>query len=642
MRPISKLGRQLLQPTTAKRILFYIVTDALVIFAATLLTIVVRPHLERQNIFTAAFPISAVAFPSIVVFSFIFSSYRLRWATFSSSDLPRAIAPSVITAGILSMLSGLKILTHYTIWTAFNWGLVTITGILVIRASKRMYHELIMRKKQKNALLIVSADKSYFLLDILRRIPYFKYKIVGFIDPNPVNRGTVSQGIPVLGTLEDIEKVVKKRCIETVFIALTANHSVPLGSLYSHLHQLNIQTHIIPSINDFINNNNGHLSTRLLEYITMQELIGRTPVSINPEELAQTFNQKTIMVTGAGGSIGSELCRQLARFNPGLLVLFERDDSNLFYIENELRISYPELRIYPYLGDITRKEDVTRVFERIKPDIIFHAAAYKHVPILEFYPIEAVRTNVLGTYLLASAAVQYGVDSFVYISTDKAVNPVSIMGATKKLGEMVVTSMNGLGDVHFIAVRFGNVLASRGSVLTIFTDAIHQRKPIFVTHPNMQRYFMLNSEAALLVMQATIIGKGGEVFVLDMGKPVKIIDLAHSVIRAAGLKPNVDIPIIITGRRPGEREAEEIFTAEEGTTATSHQKILKAKTSRQFSHSEIVKMVSRLEHLVAQGNQELIQEELIKIVPDYQPCKSWVTGVPTASGHLVNINSNQK
>ncbi len=638
----SKRWKRIWQPTVAKRVFFYLLTDGAVVFTATLLTIASHPHLREHSVLADFLFVSLIAFVGVVSFSFIFSSYLLRWATFSFSDLPRAIAPSLITTGILAILSGLN-LVPITILGCLNWGLLNITGILAVRTSKRIYYDLSVGRKQKNALMVVSADKSYFLLDVLRRIPYFRYKIVGFIDPNPNNRGTLSHGLPVLGTLEEIEKVVKKHRIETVFIALSTDHSVPLGSLYSRLHQLNIQTHVIPSLNDFINNpnNNGQLSTRLLEHIILQDLIGRTPVRINPEELAQAFAQKTIMVTGAGGSIGSELCRQLARFNPALLVLFERDDSNLFYIENELRLSYPELKTYPYLGDITHQDDVTRIFEKTKPNIIFHTAAYKHVPILEFYPSEAVKTNVLGTYILALAAVQYGVDSFVYISTDKAVNPVSVMGATKRLGEIIVTSMNGLGDVHFIAVRFGNVLASRGSVLTIFIEAINQRKPIFITHENMQRYFMLNSEAALLVMQATAIGKGGEVFVLDMGNPVKIIDIANSLIRAAGLKPNVDIPIIITGLRPGERETEEIFSSEEETTITSHQKILKVKISRQFSHSEIVKMVNQLEHLVAQGNQELIQEELTKTLPEYQPHRSWLNTVPTASGHLVN-DLNQK
>jgi FlaA1/EpsC-like NDP-sugar epimerase len=348
--------------------------------------------------------------------------------------------------------------------------------------------------------------------------------------------------------------------------------------------------------------------------------------------MRKVFGGKRIMVTGAGGSIGSELCRQLARFGPSLLVLFERDDSNLFAIEKELLASDSALRLLPVLGDVARGEVVDRIFQQTRPQVVFHAAAYKHVPILEFHPEEAARVNVLGTHALARAAVKHGVESFVYISTDKAVNPTNVMGASKRLGEMVVTSMNGLGDVRFMAVRFGNVLASRGSVSTIFSEAIARRQPINLTHPDMQRYFMLTSEAVLLVMQASALGTGGEVFVLDMGKPMRILDLAKAMIHHAGLQPDADIPILISGRRPGEKLFEELMTAEEGTVATLNDRIRRARISDQNCYPELMDGLKRLAAAIRTQDPEMVRLELIEQVTTFQPDPSSTNGRPTASG----------
>jgi FlaA1/EpsC-like NDP-sugar epimerase len=477
------------------------------------------------------------------------------------------------------------------------------------------------------------SHKGYFLLDTLRRIQHFNYNVIGFIDPEPHNRGTVSQGIPVLGTFEDIEQIVDRHRIEAALVLLSSNPTFAIGEFHQRLYELGIEVRLVPSLADVIDD---RVDIGALERLTIHELTGQQPVKVDPQEMQQIFGGKRIMVTGAGGSIGSELCRQLARFNPAKLILLERDDSNLFYVESELRRSYPKLDTVPFLGDVTREADVNRVFLEARPGIVFHAAAYKHVPILEFHPAEAIRVNVLGSHLVAAAAVKYGAESFVYISTDKAVNPSSVMGASKRIGETVTMAMNGMGGVRFLAVRFGNVLDSRGSVSTIFRDAITRRQPVTVTDPDMRRYLMLTSEAVLLVMQAVALGKGGEVFVLDMGNPVRIKDLAETMIRHAGLRPNIDVPIVFTGRRPGEKLFEELLTAEEGTTVTMNRRIYRACISEHRSYPEVLKDVGRLDEVVRSGDARRIRAEILRQVSGYKPDKWCLAGRPTASGRAVS------
>jgi FlaA1/EpsC-like NDP-sugar epimerase len=473
------------------------------------------------------------------------------------------------------------------------------------------------------------SHKAYFLLDTLHRIQHFNYHIIGFVDPEPRNRGTVSQGLPVLGTLEEITEVVTRHRIEAAFVLLSADPSFAIGEIHQQLSNLGVEVRVVPSMADLIDD---RADIGALERLTIHELTGQQPVKVDSREMEHVFAGKRVMVTGAGGSIGSELCRQLARFNPALLVLLERDDSNLFYVDKDLRKAYPGLDTMPFLGDVTREADVNRVFQATRPDIVFHAAAYKHVPILEFHPAEAIRVNVQGSHLVARAAVEHRAESFVYISTDKAVNPGSVMGASKRIGETVTTAMNGMGGVRFLAVRFGNVLDSRGSVTTIFRDAILRREPVTVTDPEMKRYVMLTSEAVLLVMQAVALGKGGEVFVLDMGNPVLIKDLAETMIRNAGLRPNIDVPIVFTGRRPGEKLFEELLTAEEGTTATVNQRIYRARISKTRDYQEVLDQLRRLDEVVGSGDTERIRAEITRQVCSYRPDAGCLNGRPTASG----------
>jgi FlaA1/EpsC-like NDP-sugar epimerase len=624
--------RSLLIPTYGKRTAFYLVSDVVVVFCASFLThLAVIQHVPSGvSYYTrGVLPFAATAAACQLALGFLFSSYKLKWSTFSLVDVPRIMLPSLGTAALLGVLSGFRAFAGVTPVSTVTWGLLSVCGVVAIRGSRRFYVEVVRRKTGKRALLVMCSHKSYFLLDTLKRTLNFNYRMVGFIDPEPNNRNTVSQGLPVLGSFDNIEEIVARHGIETAFVFLSSDPAFAIGQFCQRLHELGLEVRLIPSMADLIDD---RADIGALERLTIHELTGQQPVKVNHAEMESVFANKRIMVTGAGGSIGSELCRQLARFNPAMLVLLERDDSNLFYIERDLRTNYPKSHVVPFLGDITHEADVNRAFDLARPHIVFHAAAYKHVPILEFHPAEAIRVNVQGSHLVARAAVEHGAESFVYISTDKAVNPSSIMGASKRIGETVATAMNSTGGVRFLAVRFGNVLDSRGSVTTIFRDAIMRRQPVTVTDPEMRRYVMLTSEAVLLVMQAVALGRGGEVFVLDMGNPVRISDLAETMIRHAGLRPGIDVPIVFTGRRPGEKLFEELLTAEEGTTATINQRIFRARISKPRTYGEVLDDLRRLDEVINSGDAQRIRDEITRQVSSYSPDTGCLYGRPTASG----------
>ncbi|MBN2536998.1 polysaccharide biosynthesis protein [candidate division WOR-3 bacterium] len=622
--------RFLFTPTAQKRTLFYLASDAVVVLGASLLTYAVATRYAAlgSEQLSAVLPYAAAGFVCQAAISFLLSTYNLKWATFSLNDAPRVALPGIITALVLGGLSASRVFETLTPWAALTWGLLDVGGVVAVRGAKRFFQEVIRRNPGKRAIVVVCGDSCYFGLDMLRKTTRPGYRLVGCVDPEPRNRGAVVQRLPVLGSFEDIEQVVVRNRVEAAFVLLSANPLFATGELHQRLHDLGLEVQFVPALADVINN---RADIGSLERQTIHELTGLPPVVVDQAAMRRVFGGRRILVTGAGGSIGSELCRQLARFDPATLALFERDDTNLFYVERELRAGWPKLDVVPFLGDITRVDDVERAFGAVRPEIVFHAAAYKHVPILEFHPAEAVRVNVLGTNFVARAAIENGARSFVYISTDKSVNPSSVMGASKRIGESVAMALNGTAGCRFVAVRFGNVLDSRGSVSTVFRDAISRRRPITVTHPDMKRYLMLTSEAVLLVMQAVALGEGGEVFVLDMGKPVLIRALAETMVRHAGLRPGLDIPIVVTGRRPGEKLFEELLTAEEGTIATAHPRIFRARNGRPGG----MPALERLEAALASADPEPLRSELLRQVENYQPDTGCLNGRPTASGRAV-------
>ncbi|MEO0078219.1 MAG: nucleoside-diphosphate sugar epimerase/dehydratase [candidate division WOR-3 bacterium] len=612
----AALGR-FLRVTGSRRETFFMIGDGLTTVLATLAAF--RFALSRAQFVPAnALLLGTVLSALVIVANFAFRNYRLAWVTFSLADLRRLAAAVVLVVLVVYGLVVFTPLGKIDMPHPVVWGAILFLALATFRGSKRLLVEPVFAQAEgKRTLVVMSSRHAYFLPNLLRRMGDFDYYITGIIDPDPNQVGNYEQGIEVLGTTDDLEAVIERYGIEVVLVLLEANPGFSLGDLYARLHRIgSVEVKTMPSLVDVIEDRSD---LGALEKLCIHELTGRPPVPIDVSRMRRVFGGRRILVTGAGGSIGSELCRQLARFEPAALVLFERDDSNLFYIDREVRQNHPGLELIPVLGDITHEPDVTRAFERYRPEIVFHAAAYKHVPILEFHPEDAVRVNVLGTHLLARTAVRSGTDCFVYISTDKAVNPTSTMGASKRLGEMLAVSMNGLSDMRVMAVRFGNVLDSRGSVTTLFRDAIARRQPITVTDREMKRYFMLTSESVLLVLQAAALGRGGEVFVLDMGEPVRIWDLAHRMVELAGLTPNVDIPIIVTGMRPGEKLFEELLTAEEGTVATENDRIFQARISRHVCYPDLALALQQLEQALPGLDRNAIKQELARLVPNYRP-----------------------
>lgn len=619
-----------------RRLSFFIVGDALAAFLATALTL----HLSRTA--SPAVGLSPVvlgmsAAMLMITANLLSRNYRLAWMTFSLSDLRRLFLAVLLVTLFIATIHMVLRNEHVRLPNPLLWGINLFLLVSTFRGSKRLLVEPLFRTTEgKRTLVVMSARNAYFLPNFLRRLTNFSYHIVGIVDPDPNQVGSFEQGIEVVGTPKDIEDIVERYRAEVVLVTLEPNPAFSLGDIYSRLQRLtNVEVKTLPSLVDIIEDRSD---LRAVEKLCIHELTGRPPVTVDVNEMRQVFGGKSILVTGAGGSIGAELCRQLASFDPDRLILFERDDSNLFSIDREIHSTHPNIITIPFLGDITRPQDIESAFSHFLPEIVFHAAAYKHVPILEFHPADAVRVNVIGTHNVLKAAVRHGTSCLVYISTDKAVNPTSTMGASKRLGEMIATAMNGLGGLRTVVVRFGNVLDSRGSVTTVFRDCISRRRPITVTDRHMRRYFMLTSEAVLLVLQAASMGKGGEVFVLDMGEPVRIWDLAHRMVELSGLTPNVDIPIITATPRPGEKLHEELLTAEEETTATANSRIFCARVSHCLCYPDLLLNLECLNSTLEQSDPQKVKSQLARLVPNYRP--DFCTGLAPSSNLPVILNQH--
>jgi FlaA1/EpsC-like NDP-sugar epimerase len=396
------------------------------------------------------------------------------------------------------------------------------------------------------------------------------YNIVGFIDDDPEKHGMRLNGIPVLGAADSLNELVKKHRVEKVIIALPSATGKVIRSIVEKCENAQVRFKIIPGLGDLIK---GKISVSQIKDVEIEDLLRRDPVALDEVEISNYLVGKNVLVSGAGGSIGSEICRQVARFKPERLILLDNAETPLYFIEKELVSSHPELRVIPIIGDIRHKEKIAKTFDLFKPEVVFHAAAYKHVPMMEYNPVEAVLNNIGGTMTLADAAHRFGVTDFVMISTDKAVNPTNVMGVSKRVAELYIQSLAETSATRFTTVRFGNVLGSNGSIIPLFKDQIRNGGPVTVTDPKVVRYFMTIPEATQLVLQAGCIGSGGEIFLLDMGEPVRIVELAEELIRLSGFTPHEDIEIVYSGLRPGEKLFEELLVAGEGVKPTIHEKI---------------------------------------------------------------------
>lgn len=492
----------------------------------------------------------------------------------------------------------------------------TIMLLSGIRMVVRLYHEEFFSETRGTArrfLIVGAGNAGEALLREMMRRKDTQYEVVGFVDDDPAKQGTEIHGIPVLGSVDQLPQICRKQAVDEIAIAIPSANRKQLRRVVQVCQGTKIRFSTVPSLTDIAS---GKLRVSQMRDVEINDLLGREEVQLDMEQIRGFLANKVILVTGAGGSIGSEMCRQVCAFGPKQLLLLEQAENPLFFIERELKQKFSNVSMIPVIADITDKIRIERFFAEYRPQVVIHAAAHKHVPLMELNPGEAIKNNVIGTRTVADAADAYGAECFVMISTDKAVNPTSIMGSSKRVAEMYIQDLNKTSKTHYVTVRFGNVLGSNGSVVPIFKQQIAAGGPVTVTHPEMRRYFMTIPEASQLVLQAAAMGEGGEIFVLDMGEPVKIVDLARELITLSGFRPGEDIEIEFTGLRPGEKLFEELSIEGENMLPTKHPKIAVWKNipkDRQVLRNGIEKLLE----VAHTQNRSRIIETLRELVPEF-------------------------
>lgn len=519
--------------------------------------------------------------------------YKRVWSFARAEDLLALVSSLLITALALVSIS-------YFLHIAVPRSVFILTWVLdvLLSCGARAVPKLLQGRggnfqKHKNGrkvLVVGAGDAGVLVVKELLRRDNSALLPVGFLDDDERKVKTTIMGLPVFGSRKDLVQIVKEKGIQEVLIAMPSAAGQVIKEIVDNCREANVPVRILPRMYDIIN---GEITVDSIREVKLEDLLGREPVSLDTELVEASIQGKRVLVTGAGGSIGSELCRQICRYNPAELVLLGHDENPLFEIEMELRERFPVVSLSTVVADIKDLNRLDAVFQEVKPQVVFHAAAHKHVPLMEENPGEAFKNNVLGTRNVAEITDRVGAEAFVFISTDKAVNPTSVMGATKRIAEMIIQNFNEISTTRFTAVRFGNVLGSRGSVVPIFQEQIRRGGPVTVTDPEMRRFFMTIPEAAQLVLQAGAMAQGGEIFILDMGEAVKIVDMARDLIRLSGFKPDEDIKIEYTGIRPGEKLYEELLTEAEGVTATKHKRIFVAH-KQNFNYGELKKLYQNL------------------------------------------------
>jgi len=616
--------KKMFRRSPLKRTLFFLGSDAILFVLAFYLSFYIRFEGAIPDIHLRQFSICLPFFVGLKITAFyLFQIHRFTWSYVGLYELLKIFKVLTLCSLVLSSL--ILFLAYEESFRGFPRSIFLIDyGLSLIliggfKISKRVY--LHSKKyplaEQQRTLIIGAGNAGELIVRDMRRTKDAPYLPVAFIDDDPAKKKVMIHGIKVVGNRKDIPQIVRNFEVALAVIAMPSVPSKEIRDIVSYLHKAGInEIRIIPGTKEIMSQN---ISILDIKKIDLKDLLSREPIEIEYSQLRKNLEGKRILITGAGGSIGAELGRQVAQFDPNLLALLDFDETELFHISQELRENHPGLKVFPVLGDILNKEKMAALFHEMTPQLVFHAAAYKHVPVIEDFPEEAIRVNILGTRILAELSLQCGVEKFIFISTDKAVNPTSLMGASKRVAEMVITDLNHQEKTHFVAVRFGNVLGSRGSVIPIFQEQIKKGGPVTVTHPDMKRYFMTIPEAVLLVLQAGSMGHGGEVFVLDMGEQAKIYDVACELIRLSGLEPHKDIPIIFTGIRPGEKLFEEVLTAEEGVEPTTHPKIFKAKIKRSLGPDILREKIGKLEILAQMRDRRAIARTFQEIIPTYHP-----------------------
>ena len=556
----------------------------------------------------------------VVVKLMVFHLYRLDrgwWRFVSLPDLARIAYANLIGSVVSIPVIWLVAPTGFP-RSIFVLDLVfCLLATAGVRILARMVVEAATRGELKQGKLTViygAGAAGVMLLRESRCNPKLGFTAIGFIDDDPVKRGLLIQGLPVLGSGADLARVIAKHTVEQILIATPSATAAERQTVLQRCHQVGVPCKTVPSMAEVIE---GCTLAGQIREVAIDDLLGRNPVKLDQTRIRARIEDKVVLVTGAAGSIGSELCRQIAHFHPRAIIGFEIAETALFYLEREMRESFPGVPFHPEIGSVRDPQRLDEVLERYAPSILYHAAAYKHVPMMEAHLFEAVENNIFGTHNVALAADHHDVCDLVMVSSDKAVRPANIMGVTKRLAELLINSLQN-GRTRYVSVRFGNVLGSNGSVIPLFKSQISRGGPVTVTHPEMRRYFMSIPEASQLVLQASTMGHGGEIFVLDMGQPVRIVELARNLILLSGLRPDEDIRIEFTGVRPGEKLYEELSSLEEETLPTYHEKI-KIFAGNGLPHDGIVGHLEVLRRCCDERDARRLVLELKEIVPDYNP-----------------------
>jgi FlaA1/EpsC-like NDP-sugar epimerase len=546
-----------------------------------------------------------------------FGTHRGVWHFTSIPDLLRIL--KAVVAGTALLFAALFIFTrleHVPRSAFFSYALVLGALLGGARVAYRLVKDHYFGTRIEKKVMVVGAGSAgEMLVRDLRRSQPRIYDVVGFIDDDPAKLGKEIHGVRVSGGCEHIPDLCERWGIDLILIAMPSASAAQMQRAIGYCEKTGLPVRTLPRLHDLVA---GVVDQRALREVSIDDLLGREPVNLERAAIREALGGRRVLVTGAGGSIGSELCRQLGVLKPERLILYEQSELNLYNIERELRELFPDLPMACALGDVCDDAAVRLLFQRERPQIVFHAAAYKHVPLLEGQVREAVRNNILGTRTVAQHADRAKCAAFVLISTDKAVNPRSVMGACKRVAEIYCQALDGRSDTRFATVRFGNVLGSTGSVVPLFREQIGRGGPVTVTHPEMSRYFMTPAEAAQLILEASSVGRGGEIFVLDMGEPVRIAYLAEQMIRLSGKIPGSEIRIEYTGLRPGEKLNEELFHEDEGRIATGHDKILLA-SSRPVDWKVIAPLIERLDQLVQACDEAALVGLLQHMIPEFVP-----------------------
>ena len=552
----------------------------------------------------------------LVIFLY-FKLYKSVWKYASIEELINIVVASIVSnAAILSYMFIMQSNLPRSIYVlATLLDMVLIGGIrFSSRAVNSIGGGILKRDNQKKIMIIGGGDAGAMVIREYKNHTQLDSKPIAIIDDSEKKQGQMINGVQVVGKRVDIPTVAEKLKIDEIIIAMPSASKKEIRNIVEIAKTTKAKLKILPGMFELID---GKVSIKNIREVDIGDLLGREEIKTDLREISSYITNKIVLVTGGGGSIGSELCRQIANFNPKKLIIVDIYENNAYDIQNELLRKYKDLNLRTVIASVRDKDRIMELMNNEKPQVVFHAAAHKHVPLMEESPKEAIKNNVFGTLNLAQAADKAGVDKFVMISTDKAVNPTNIMGASKRMCEMIIQSINSVSQTEFVAVRFGNVLGSNGSVIPLFKKQIAEGGPVTVTHEDVIRYFMTIPEAVQLVIQAGAMANGGEVFILDMGEPVRIVDLAKDLIRLSGFEPNVDIPIVITGLRPGEKLFEELLLDEEGISDTKHDKIFIGKPTF-TDYKLLLRSLESANRIIKIGTDEDIKNYVKTIVPNYK------------------------